>query len=149
MKGDSFIYNFLVILSYNFEKVVKILTGRKFDISFLLEVPLPRVEIMTILASSGKMPFDKLLFIAFGKGWHKTLAAIFTSLGGITSKPTVFFMSSALKSSNISSGFVLQALLEDVIEGIFRNSLNTIDARMIWIWLNIKSIACVVSETLL
>ena len=119
MKGDSFIYNFLVILSYNFEKVVKILTGRKFDISFLLEVPLPRVEIMTILASSGKMPFDKLLFIAFGKGWHKTLAAIFTSLGGITSKPTVFFMSSAVKSSNISSGFVLQALLEDVIVGIW------------------------------
>ena len=119
MKGDSFIYNFLVILSYNFEKVVKILTGRKFDISFLLEVPLPRVEIMTILASSGKMPFDKLLFIAFGKGWHKTLAAIFTSLGGITLKPTVFFMSSALKSSNISSGFVLQALLEDVIVGIW------------------------------
>ena len=67
MKGDSFIYNFLVILSYNFEKVVKILTGRKSDTSFLLEVPLSRVEIMAILASSGKMAFDKLLFIAFGK----------------------------------------------------------------------------------
>ena len=32
--------NFLVTLSYTFENVVEILTGRKFDISFLLEVPL-------------------------------------------------------------------------------------------------------------
>ena len=29
-----------------------------------------------------------------------------------------FFMPSALKSSNVSSGFVPQALLEDLIEGI-------------------------------
>ena len=34
----------LVTLSYIFENVVKILTGRKFDISFLLEVPLSSGE---------------------------------------------------------------------------------------------------------
>ena len=63
----SFIYQFLVTLSYIFENV-KILTGQKFDISFLLEVPLLSGETMAILASSGKMSFDKLLFITFGKG---------------------------------------------------------------------------------
>ena len=111
MKGDKYLcialsINFLVTLSYVFENVVKILTGQKFEISFLLELLFSSSETMAILASSGKMPFDKLLFITFDEGWHKTLAAIFTSLGGIISKPTAFFMSSALKSSNISSGFV-------------------------------------------
>ena len=72
MKGDKYLsialsINFLVTLSYIFENVVKILTGRKFDISFFL-VPLSSGETMAILASSGKMPFDKLLFIAFDKG---------------------------------------------------------------------------------
>ena len=109
----------LVTLSYIFENVVKILTGRKFDISFLLEVTLSSGETIVILDSPGKMTFDKLLFPAFDKGWHKTLAAIFTSLGGFIWKPTVFFMSSPLKSSNISSEFVPRALLEDVIEGIW------------------------------
>ena len=98
--------SFLVTLSYIFENVVKILTGRKFDIPFLIEVPLSSGETMTILASSGKMLFGELLYIAFDKGWHKTLAAIFTCLRGITSKLTAFFMLSALKSSNITSGFV-------------------------------------------
>ena len=72
---------------------------------------------MAILASSGKMSLIKyyllyclLLFIVF--------IAIFTSLEGIISKLTAFFMLSVLKSSNISSGFVPQALLEGVIEGI-------------------------------
>ena len=109
MKGDKYLsialsINFLVTLSYIYENVVKILTGRKFDVSFLLEVHLSSSKIMTILALPAKIPFDKLLFIAFDKGWHKTLAAIFTSLGGIILKPTAFFMSSALKSSNISFG---------------------------------------------
>ena len=57
------------------------------------------------------MPFDKLLFIVFEKGWHKTLAAIFASLGGIISKPIAYFFLSALKISNLSSGFVPQTLL--------------------------------------
>ena len=46
---------------------VKVLTGRKFDISFFLEVLLSRGETMTFLVSSGKMPFDKLLFIDLTK----------------------------------------------------------------------------------
>ena len=88
MKGDKYLsialsINFLATLSYIFENVVKILTGQKFDISFLLEKPLLNGETM---ASSRKMPFDKLLSIAFNKGCQKTLAAIFTSLGGIISK---------------------------------------------------------------
>ena len=33
-------------------------------------------------------------------------------------KPTDFFFSSALRYSNISSGFIPEALLEDLIEGI-------------------------------
>ena len=45
MKGDKYLSiplstNFLVSLSYIFENVFKILTGQKFDISVLLEVPL-------------------------------------------------------------------------------------------------------------
>ena len=59
--------NFLVTLSYIFENVVKILTGRNFDMSFFLEVPLSIGKTMAIFASSGKMPFDKLLFIEFHK----------------------------------------------------------------------------------
>ena len=73
MKGDKYLFialsiNFLVTFSYIFENVVKILTGRKFYIPFLLEVPLSGGETMTVLVSSGKMPFDRLLFIAFDKG---------------------------------------------------------------------------------
>ena len=79
-----------------------------------------------------KMSFDKLIFIGFGKGWQKTLAAIFKSLGGIISKPTAFFMSSLLKSSNIYSEFVPScARRRNWRDLIFRSILNTIDARVI------------------
>ena len=72
MKGDKYLLialsiNFLVTLTYIFENVVKILTGRKFDISFLLEGPLSSGETMVILASSRKMSFDKPLFITLTK----------------------------------------------------------------------------------
>ena len=72
MKEDKYLsialsINFLVTLAYIFENVVKILTGRKFDISFLLEVPLSSGETMVILGSSRKMSFDKLLFITLTK----------------------------------------------------------------------------------
>ena len=57
-------------------------------------------------------------------------------------------MSSALKSSNISSGFVLQAVLKDVIEGIL--FLEAVLIRSVLEWSTydwtIKSIACLVSE---
>ena len=83
--------NFSVTFSYIFENIVKILTGRKFDMSFVLEVPLLSGEILTNLASPGKIPFDRLfLFIAFDNDLHNTLAVIFTSLGGIISKQTAF-----------------------------------------------------------
>ena len=54
------------------------------------------------LESSGNIPFDKLLFIAFDNGcWHKTLVAI-TSRGDYV-KTNSFFESSALRSLNITS----------------------------------------------
>ena len=72
MKGDKYLsmalsHNFLLTLSHIFENVVEILTDRKLDVSFLLEVPMSRRETMAILASSRKMPFDKILFIALDK----------------------------------------------------------------------------------
>ena len=78
MKGDKYLstalsINFLVTLSYIFENVVNILTSRKFHISFLLEVPWSSGETMAILASSGKMPFENLLFITFDKVGRKRL----------------------------------------------------------------------------
>ena len=60
--------NFLVTFSHIFQNVVKLATGQKFDLSFLLEAPLSNVETMTILESSIKMPFDKLLFITYDNG---------------------------------------------------------------------------------
>ena len=97
------------------------------------------------------MSFDKVLFIPFDKGWHKALAAIFTSLGRIISKPTAFFVSSTFKSLNNSSGFVPQTLLGDVIEGIW--FLEVVLTRLTLKWSKcdwtIKSIARVVSETIL
>ena len=65
---------------------------------------------MAILASFGKVPFD-ILFISFEIDLHKTIVAILASLGGIISKSTVFFVSSALKSLNFSSVFVPQKVL--------------------------------------
>ena len=57
-------------------------------------------------------------------------------------------MLSVLKSSNISFGFVPQALLEDVIEGIWFLEVVLIRLMLEWYkydW-KIKSIACLVSE---
>ena len=69
-EGDKYLFtvvsiNFFLTFPHIFENVVKILTGQKFDISFSLEVPFSSSEIKAILASSGKIPFGKLLFIAF------------------------------------------------------------------------------------
>ena len=77
MKRDKYLFialtiNFLVALSYIFEKVVKILTGRNSMYHFL-EVPL----------SSGEI-------VIYFNGWHNTLTAIFTIFGWIISKPTAF-----------------------------------------------------------
>ena len=60
MKGDKYFsialsINSLVTLSYIFESVVKIPTGQKFDISFLLEVPLSSGETMAVLSSGETM----------------------------------------------------------------------------------------------
>ena len=103
--------HFFVTFPHIFENVVKILTGQKFDISFALEVPFSSSEIKAVLASSGKIPFGKLLFIAFDNVWYKTLEAFFTSLRWIISKPR------ALRKINISV-FVQQKLPGDVIKGI-------------------------------
>ena len=60
-------------------------------------------------------------------------------------------MSSSLKSSNISSGFVPQPLLEDVIKEIWFSEVVLTRLMLEWSkydW-TIKSIACLVWETLL
>ena len=60
-------------------------------------------------------------------------------------------MSGALKGSNISSEFFPQTLLEDAIEGIWFLEVVLIRLMLEWSkndW-TIKSIACLVSETLL
>ena len=103
---------FLVTCSYIFEKV-KILTDRKFDISFFFsEIPLSSGETMAILASFGKVLFD-ILFISFEIDW-------FTQNNCSHSRKfrrnhikinSFFFVSSALKSLNFSSAFVPQKVL--------------------------------------
>ena len=79
----------LVIFSCIFENVVKILACLKFDISFFLKVLLSSGKTNAILASSRKSSFDELLFIAVENRWNRTLSAIWKSLGGIMTKPTV------------------------------------------------------------
>ena len=65
------IYHFLVPLSSIFENVVKVLSGRVFDISFFSEVPLLSGKTMAILASfekKKKNPFGAhLIFTHFCK----------------------------------------------------------------------------------
>ena len=63
MKEDKYLLsavsiNFLATFSFIFENVVKILTGRKSDISLFLEIPLSSGETMKFLALSGKMLLD-------------------------------------------------------------------------------------------
>ena len=138
MKGDKHLpialsIIFWVTLSYIFENVVKVLIGRKFDISFLLEVPLWSGETMEILASPRKMPYDKLLFIAFDKDWHKTFATIFTSSGEIILKTNRFLF---VKCSQIFKYFfwiysTSIARRRNWGDLIFRSSLNATDARVI------------------
>lgn len=67
------------------------LTGPKFDISFLLGLPFSREVKETILALSGKILCVVLVFMAFVKGWQRELAANFI-IGGIESFPTAFFI---------------------------------------------------------
>ena len=89
---------------------------------------------MAILASSEKMPFDKLLFIALYKGWHKTLAADFTGLRGIISKPTAFLCQVHFLNLNLNifSGCPANVVRRcNWADLIFGSSLNKIDARMI------------------
>ena len=148
MKWDKYLLvavsnNFLVNFSYIFENVKK-LSDRKFDIFFSV-IPLSRSETMAILASSGKVPFDIFFF------WQKTIAAIFTSLGGFVSRPTDFFVSSVLKSLNIYFAFVLEKLFKDVSGEIWYLGVVLIWVMLEWSkhdW-TIKSIACIVSEMLL
>ena len=61
---------FLVTFSYILEHVVKILTGGKFDLSFFLKEPFSNGETKAILASSGKMSFEKCL-IAFNDDFRR------------------------------------------------------------------------------
>ena len=63
------------------------------------------------------MPFDELLFTAFDKDWYKTIGAIFTSLGEVTS-----FLWTC------STSIARRCNWDNLI---FRSSLNMTDTRVI------------------
>ena len=78
------------------------LTGLKFDISFLLGLPLSSGIANAGLAFSGKTFCAILELIAFVSNGFKKSAESFTSLGGIVSMPLVFFISRFFRRSLIS-----------------------------------------------
>ena len=71
----------------------------------------------TILVLPGKTPFNKLLSIALGNGWHKTFALFLTSLGGIVPKPLAFFVPGTFKTLHLSHKFCVNERVS-FIEGI-------------------------------
>ena len=68
-----------------FEKVFKILTGRKLEIQCLSSVFLSKCLTQATFALLGKKLYLKLLFIAIAKGVLKGSAAILVKAGGILS----------------------------------------------------------------
>ena len=77
-------------LLINFEKVFKILTGRKFKIVCLFSVFLSKGLTQATLALSGKILCLKLLLIAIESGVRKGSAAILVKAGGILSSLIAF-----------------------------------------------------------
>ena len=73
------------------ENTLSTLTGLKFEMLFVLLVPLSIGETAAILAASGKIPIVKLSLIVFLRGSDKIFADGFTSFGGILSTPVAFF----------------------------------------------------------
>ena len=89
------------IFSLIFEKVFKVLTGRKLVTEYLSSVCLSKGETHAILALSGNIPLLELLLIAMANGLLKTFADSFISFGGILSIP-VDLLSAFLKSCSTS-----------------------------------------------
>ena len=75
------------------ENALSTLTSLKFEMLFLLSVPLSIGETAAILAASGKIAIVKLSLIVFVRGSDKIFADSFTSFGGILSTPVAFFIS--------------------------------------------------------
>ena len=75
------------------ENTLSTLTGLKFEMLFLLSVPLSIGETAAILAASGKIAIVKLSLIVFVRGSDKIFADSFTSFGGILSTSLAFFIS--------------------------------------------------------
>ena len=75
---------------WTFEKLFKILTGRKFEIECLLSVFLPRGLTQATWASLGKILCLKLLFIAIESGVLKGSAVTLIKAEGILSSPIAF-----------------------------------------------------------
>ena len=72
------------------ENTLSTFTGLKFEMLFLLSVPLSIGETAAVLAASGKIPIVKLSLIVFVRGSDKMFADSFTSFGGILSRPVAF-----------------------------------------------------------
>ena len=83
---------FLMTAPNILENTVSTLTGLKFEMLFLLSVPLSIDETAAIFAASGNIPIVKLSLIVFVRGSDKIFASSFTSFGGILSTPVAFYI---------------------------------------------------------
>ena len=81
------------VFSLIFEKVFKVLTGRKLVTEYLSSVCLSKGETHAILALSGNISLLKLLLIAMANVLLKTFADSFISFGGNISIPVDFLQS--------------------------------------------------------
>ena len=79
------------------------LTGRKFFSTVRIGSPLSRGVTAAFFARSGNLLLRMLMFIAFVSGTDSSLAAKWTSLGGILSSPVDFLSFIARKSRRTSS----------------------------------------------
>ena len=84
---------FLVTASNVLENTLTTLTGLKFEMLFLLWVPLSIGETVAILEESGKISMVQLLSIVFVRSSDKIFADSFIGFGGILSTPVAFLVS--------------------------------------------------------
>ena len=82
-----------MIASNILENRLSTFTGLKFEMLFLLSVPLSIGKTAPILAASGKIPMVKLSLMIFVTDSVKIFADGFTSFSGILSTPMAFFIS--------------------------------------------------------
>ena len=90
----------LILLSYTFDSY-------KFEISFLLGLPLSSGITDAVLAFSRKIFCKILVLMAFVSNGVKKIAESFTSLGGIVSLPLAFFIPRFFRWALISLALIV------------------------------------------